>query len=325
MYDLVIIGGGPGGLTAGIYAQRAGLKTVLIEKEFLGGQIAVSDVIENYPGFPTISGPGLMEKFEAHARGLGLEIRFDTVLSVVSDGRVKLLKTTEGELAAKTVIVSTGAKPKRLDVPGERELTGKGVSYCATCDGPFFRNKEVMVVGGGDTAVKEAIYLSKLASKVHIVHRRDKFRAEKVLVDKMENTPNMVFHKGCVLREIKSGGGTILGGGIVTGAVLEELTADDASIGKKSAAEILYEKETLKEVAVEGVFIFVGINPTTDFVDVEKDDGGFIKTNQNMETSVPGVYAIGDCRVTPLRQVSTAVGDGAIAAHRASVYIESLG
>lgn len=312
MYDLVIIGGGPGGLTAGIYAQRAGLKTVLLEKEFLGGQIAVSDVIENYPGFPTISGPGLMEKFEAHARGLGLEIRFDTVLSVIVDGNIKILKTVDGgiapfgELRAKTVIVSTGAKPKRLGVPGEKELTGKGVSYCATCDGPFFRGKDVMVVGGGDTAVKEAIYLSKLASRVHIVHRRDKFRAEKVLVDKMENTPNMILHRGCVLKEIKSEGGSTP---VVTGAVLQDLKANAAP---------------RKEVAVEGVFIFVGINPTTDFVDVEKDEGGFIKTNQNMETSVSGVYAIGDCRVTPLRQVSTAVGDGAIAAHVASIYIESL-
>ncbi len=309
MYDLVIIGGGPGGLTAGIYAQRAGLKTLLLEKEFLGGQIAVSDVIENYPGFPTISGPGLMEKFEAHARGLGLEIRFDTVLNIAVEGNVKVLKTVEGgiapfgELRAKAVIVSTGAKPKRLGVPGEKELTGKGVSYCATCDGPFFRNKDVMVVGGGDTAVKEAIYLSKLASKVHVVHRRDKFRAEKVLVDKMENTPNIIPHRSCVLKEIKSEGG------VVIGAVLQDLKAGASS---------------LKEVGVEGVFIFVGINPTTDFVDVEKDEGGFIKTNQNMETSVPGVYAIGDCRITPLRQVSTAVGDGAIAAHMASGYCESL-
>lgn len=299
MYDLIIIGGGPAGLTAGIYAQRAKLKTLLLEKEFVGGQIAVSDVIENYPGFPSISGAGLMEKFEEHAKRFGLEIKFAQVQTVTLEGNVKVLNTTEGELRAKAVIVATGAKPRRLGVAGEKELTGKGVSYCATCDGPFFRGQPVMVVGGGDTAVKEAVYLSKIASKVYIVHRRDKFRAEKILQEKLIAAENIVRLTSHVLKEIKAEGG------VVKKAVVEDL--------KNSA---------IKDVGVEGVFIFVGINPTTDFVDVDKDDKGFIKTNQKMETSLPGIYAAGDCRDTPLLQVATAVGDGAIAAYCAEAFIE---
>lgn len=301
MYDLVIIGGGPGGLTAGIYAQRSRLKTLLIEKEMVGGQIAVSDVIENYPGFPSISGAGLMEKFEEHAKGLGLEIRFDEVLNITLDGNVKVLKTSEGELRAKAVIISTGAKPKRLGVPGELELTGKGVSYCATCDGPFFRGRNVMVVGGGDTAIKEAVYLSKLAAKVSIVHRREKFRAEKMHLEKAQTTVNIEFLTSCTLKEIKAEAG------VVVAASVQGLKTNE-----------------VRDVPVEGVFIFVGINPTTDFVDVDKDESGFIKTNQKLETSVPGIYAVGDCRTTPLLQVATAVGDGALAAHMVDGYVEDF-
>lgn len=299
MYDLVIIGGGPAGLTAGIYAQRARLKTVLLEREFVGGQIAVSDVIENYPGFPSISGAGLMEKFEEHAKGLGLEIKFAEVQTITDDGKMKVLRTSEGEIRTKAVIVATGAKPRRLGVPGEKELTGKGVSYCATCDGPFFRNLRVMVVGGGDTAVKEAVYLSKIASKVYIVHRRDKFRAEKILQEKLDKTANIEQLKNHILKEI------VAENGVVKKAVVEDL---------KGCVK--------KDIELEGVFVFVGINPTTDFADVEKDDKGFIKTNAKMETSVRGIFAAGDCRITPLLQVATAVGDGAIAAFSAEAYIE---
>ncbi|MBE7413719.1 MAG: thioredoxin-disulfide reductase [Deltaproteobacteria bacterium] len=299
MYDLVIIGGGPAGLTAGIYAQRARLKTVLLEKQMVGGQIAVSDVIENYPGFPSISGAGLMEKFEEHARGLGLEIRLAGVLDIALEGGVKVLKTTEGEIRAKAVIIATGAKPKRLGVPGEKELTGKGVSYCATCDGPFFRNLKVLVVGGGDTAVKEAVYLSRIAAKVYISHRRDRFRAEKMHQEKLESTPNIEILKSHILTHIKEEAG------LVKSALL-----DDIKTGEQ------------KSIDVEGVFIFVGINPTTDFADVDKDDRGFIKTDAKLQTSMPGVFAAGDCRTTPLLQVATAVGDGAIAAASAIDYIE---
>ena len=301
MFDLVIIGGGPAGLTAGIYAQRARLKTVLLEKQMVGGQIAVSDVIENYPGFPSISGAELMEKFEGHARGLGLEIRFADVLNITVEDEVKVIKTSEGEIRTKAVIIATGASPKRLGVPGEKELTGKGVSYCATCDGPFFRNLKVMVVGGGDTAVKEAVYLSRLAAKVYIVHRRDRFRAEKMHQEKLESTANIEMITSHVLKEIKSENN------LVKSVVLEDLKTCGT-----------------REIEAEGVFIFVGINPTTDFADVDKDGGGFIKTAADMSTSMPGVFAAGDCRTTPLLQVATAVGDGAIAAASAIDYVEEF-
>ena len=300
MYDLIIIGGGPAGLTAGIYATRLRLKTVLLEKEMLGGQIALSDLIENYPGFPSISGPGLMEKFEEHAKGLGLDIKFAVVQSITSEGNSKVLKTTEGEMRTKAVIVTTGAKPKRLGVPGEVEYTGKGVSYCATCDGPFFKGLNVMVVGGGDTALKEAVFLSKLAGKVYIVHRRDQFRGEKIQLERAEAAENVVFLRSHILKEVK-------GGTIVEKVVVEDLKTKE-----------------LKEIDAEGIFIFVGINPTTGFVDVEKNDQDFIVTNQKMETSTPGIFAAGDCRDTPLLQVATAVGDGAIAAYTAEAYIEGL-
>jgi thioredoxin reductase (NADPH) len=298
MYDVVIIGGGPGGLAAAIYAQRARLKTLLVEREYLGGQIAVSDVIENYPGFPTISGAELMEKFEEHARGLGLEVKLVEVESIEERGKEKLLKTSEGELVTKTIIVATGAKPRRLGVPGEVELTGKGVSYCATCDGPFFRGQDVVVVGGGDTAIKDAVYLSKIAAKVSVVHRRDKLRAEKILQEKALSTPNIEMYWSHIMVEVK-------GEKVVEGVVLKNL-----------------KDESTKELEVEGAFIFVGTNPSTGFIDVEKDDRGFIKTNQRMETSVEGIYAVGDCRTTPLLQVATAVGDGAIAAFCAGEYVE---
>ena len=300
MYDLIIIGGGPAGLTAGIYAQRARLKTLLLEKEVIGGQIAVSDVIENYPGFPSISGAELMEKFEQQARGLGLEIKLTDVVAVQKKGEEKIVKTSDGDLIAKSVIVATGAKPRRLGIPGEKELTGKGVSYCATCDGPFFKGQKVLVVGGGDTAVKEAVYLSRIANKVYIAHRRDQLRAEKIIQEKAMSTPNIEILWSHILKEIKGKTGV-----------------------EKVALQNLKDN-TVKELEVEGVFVFVGINPTTDFVDVEKDKQGFIKTDQDMQTSVKGIFAAGDCRTTALKQVSTAVGDGAIAAFVAEKYIEEM-
>lgn len=301
MYDIIIIGGGPAGLTAGIYAQRARLKTLLLEKEMIGGQIAVSDVIENYPGFPSISGADLMEKFEGHAKGLGLEIRMVDVIAVEDMGKEKIVKTSEGDLTARTVIVATGAKPRRLGISGEKEFTGKGVSYCATCDGPFFKGQRVLVIGGGDTAVKEAVYLSRIAGKVYIVHRRDQLRAEKIIQEKALSIPNIEMLWSHVLKEIK---------------------------GKKGVEKVVLQNlkdNSLMEIDAEGVFIFTGINPTTDFVDVEKDKSGFIKTDQDMQTSVKGIFAVGDCRTTPLKQVSTAVGDGAIAAVMAEKYIEEMG
>ena len=214
MLDLVIIGGGPAGLTAGIYAQRLGLKTALVERELVGGQIAVSDVIENYPGFPPISGGELMEKFEAQARGFGLDIRYLGVLDISEDGAKA--HGPEEEHSPKAVNIATGAKPKRRGGKGEKEFIGKGVSYWATCDGPFFKAQEVMVVGGGDTALKETLYLSKIASSVCLVHRRDAFRGEKAHQERVASTQNIAFYKSHALKEIK-------GEGVVKKAVLEDL------------------------------------------------------------------------------------------------------
>jgi thioredoxin reductase (NADPH) len=301
MHDLIIVGGGPGGLTAGIYAQRGRLKTLLIEKMGIGGQICMSDVIENYPGFKSIGGIELMKLFEAQARDLGLEIRFAEVTKVSDMGDYKEVMTTDGPLQARAVIISTGARPKRLGVPGEAEFIGKGVSFCATCDGFFFRDREVAVVGGGDAALKEALFLSKIVKKVHVIHRRDEFRAEKITQDKALKDPKFEFHLGKVVSRIK---GDFMG---VQGVTLKDTVGDGTS-----------------ELSVDGVFVFIGISPNTSFVDVEKDDYGFIKTDRVMMTSAIGIFAVGDCRETPLRQVATAVGDGALAAFEAERYIESL-
>ncbi|MHB8173244.1 MAG: thioredoxin-disulfide reductase [Nitrospirota bacterium] len=300
MYDLVIIGGGPGGLTAGIYAQRANLKTVLLEKMGIGGQICMSDVIENYPGFKSINGIELMKLFEEQARGLGLEIKFAEVTNILDKGTHKEVVTSEGVLAAKTVIISTGARPKRLGVPGEAEFIGRGVSFCATCDGFFFKGRDVAVIGGGDAALKEGLFLSKIVKKVHLVHRRDAFRAEKITQDKAMAAPNIELHLNRAVEEVK---GDAMG--------VQGLSLSDTLTGAK------------EELKVDGVFVFVGISPNTAFVDVKKDDYGFIVTDKLMMTSTLGIFAVGDCRDTPLRQVATAVGDGALAAFEAHRYVES--
>jgi thioredoxin reductase (NADPH) len=300
MYELVIIGGGPCGLTAGIYAQRSKLKTLLIEKLGIGGQIATSDLIENYPGFKGISGMGLMKEFEAQVAGLELEIKYTEALSVKDKGQYKEIMTPDGPIQAGAVIIATGAKPKRLGVPGEAELIGRGISFCATCDGFFFRDREVAVIGGGDSALKEAIYLSRIVKKVHLIHRRDKFRAEKMLVEKAMAEPKFEFHLNKVVKSIRGG---VLG--------IEALELEDTRTHEAS------------DLPVEGAFIYIGVNPNTGPFDVEKDEFGFIKADKVLMTSTMGVFAAGDCRVTPLRQVATAVGDGALAASEAERYIES--
>jgi thioredoxin reductase (NADPH) len=301
MYDCVIIGGGPGGVSAAIYAIRAGLKTLILEKLGVGGQIALSDLIENYPGFPSISGGGLMKSFEEHARGLGAEFKFAEVKRIKDSGNIKIIHTGEGDIETRTVIVCTGAEPKKLGVTGEDGFIGRGISTCATCDGPFYRNKAIAVIGGGDTAVKESIYLSKIASKIYHVHRRDRFRAEKILQDRVMSRENIEFlwkHAAVEVTGDQSG---------VTGLIVKHVeTGQD------------------RRLAVDGVFLFVGITPNTGFVDVRKDAQGFIITDERMRASVPGIFAVGDCRVTPLRQVATAVGDGAIAGAMAEEYVSEM-
>jgi thioredoxin reductase (NADPH) len=301
VYDLVIIGGGPAGLTTGIYAKRAMLKAVLLEKTGVGGQIIITDLVENYPGFLEISGADLAGKFEEHAQKFGLETRSMVEVSGIEDmGKTKIVKTTGGDIETKAVVIASGTTPKKLGTKGEIEFTGRGVSYCATCDGFFFREKVVVVIGGGDSAITEAIFLTKMAKKVIIVHRRDKLRAEKINQEHAFANPKISF---------------------VWDSVVEEI------VGKITVEKVIVRNvktNATSEMKTDGVFIYVGLIPNTAFAHVKKDERGFIIANDKMETSVGGIFVAGDCRVTPLRQIATAVGDGAIAAVTAEKYIEGL-
>ena len=302
MYDCVIIGGGPAGITAAIYAIRSGMKTVILEKLGVGGQIALSDVIENYPGFTSLSGMELMKHFEDHAKAVGAEFIFTEVSRVeAADGDKRIVHTSTGPVETRTVVICSGAEAKRLGFKGEEEFMGRGVSTCGTCDGPFYRGRTIAVVGGGDTAVKESIYLSKIASKVYHIHRRDRFRAEKILQERIASRGNIEF---------------------LWKHTVEEAVGDDSGMTGVRVKSV--DTGEVRELAVDGIFVFVGIKPNTGFVECDKDDQGFIVTNEKMETSVPGIFAAGDCRVTPLRQVVTAVGDAAIAAFRAEEHISEL-
>lgn len=304
MYDLIIIGGGPAGLTAGIYGVRFGLETLVLERSEISGQIALTDVVENYPGFPSITGFELMEKYKEHALAAGVETKIADVLAVRSEGGKKLVSTDSGDLEAKAVIIATGANPKHLGVPGEEELIAKGVSYCATCDGPFFRNKTVVVVGGGDSALTDALILSKLAEKVYVVHRRDALKAVKVLQERAFAAANIEFIWDSTVRKIVGTGDKI--------RKVEKVILENVKTGET------------REVPTNGVFIYIGIHPNTEIVAVDKDSNGFIKTGRWMETSEKGVYAIGDCRDTPIWQLVTAVSDGAVAATAVNEYIQGL-
>lgn len=301
MYDVVIIGAGPAGITAGIYAKRAMLNTMLVEKLGFGGQAVLTDAIENYPGFSKITGPELIQKFEEHVAGLGLEITYTEIEKIEDKGDVKILHTTDDEkISTRSVIIASGAHPNKLDVSGETAYIGRGVSYCATCDGFFFTGRDVAVVGGGSTAITEAIFLAKMVNKVYVIHRRDALRAEKILQERAFSNPKIEFVWNGVVEEIK---------------------------GKQTVDTIVVKNvktEKLQKIAVDGVFVFVGLKPNTDFIDCRKDDRGFIKTDVNLATSMNGVFAAGDCRDKPLRQVVTAVGDGAIASASVEKYLESM-
>lgn len=301
VYDVVIIGGGPAGLTAGIYAKRAMLNAVLLEKMGIGGQIIVADLVENFPGFLEISGADLARKFEEHALKFGLETKSMVEVTGIEDkGEIKIVKTTETDIETKAVIIASGTTPKKLGVKGEPDFTGRGVSYCATCDGFFFRDKVVVVVGGGNSAITEAIFLTKMAKKVYVVHRRDKLRAEKINQERAFANSKISFVWDSVLLEIS-------GKQVVEKVIVRNVKTNETS-----------------EIKTDGVFIYVGLIPNTTFVNVKKDELGFIVANDKMETSVKGIFVAGDCRITPLRQIATAVGDGAIAANSAEKYIEEL-
>ena len=303
-YDLVIIGGGPAGLTAGIYASRARLNVLLLEKAAPGGQVLVSDWIENYPGFPIgSSGYDLVTKMVEQAKRFGLNIETSEVLSLDLSEAVKKIELNDKTITTLSIIIATGASPKKLGVPGEDMFIGKGVSFCATCDGPFFKEHVVAAVGGGDTAVQESIYLTKFAKKVYLIHRRDELRATKILQERAMENDKIEFVWDSVV--------TGIGGGLTN---VEKISVKNVKTGEE------------KEIPVSGCFVWVGTFPNTSFLKdtLKVDENGFIIAGQNMETSVPGVFAVGDVRNTPLRQIVTAVGDAAIAAVSAEHYVENI-
>lgn len=306
LYDVIIIGGGPAGLAAGLYAARSRLSTLIIEKDVDGGQIASTAEVENYPGSVlNATGPTLVARMVEQAIGFGAKKVSDEIIEVDFSEKEKIVKGKNKEYKGKTVIIATGAVPRLIGCPGERELTGRGVSYCATCDGPFFEGLEIFVMGGGDSAVEEAIYLSKFARKVTIIHRRDELRAAKSIQEKAFENPKIDFMWDSVITEIK-------GEGMLESFVVKNLKTDE-------------EKEIFpdEEDGAFGIFVYVGHTPSTKlFENMVHMDRGYIITNDNMETNLPGVYAAGDNRVKSLRQVVTAAADGAIAAVQAEKYID---
>lgn len=304
IYDIIIIGGGAAGLTSAIYAARGGHKTLLLEKTaFLGGVMVNTPLIENWPGTLSISGQELSRKMGEHAKKAGAEIKQSTeMLSVDFSGKIKKIKTNTGEYKAYGVIIATGTVHAHLGVPGEEKFKGKGVSYCAPCDAPFFKDKNVAVVGGGNSALGQALFLAKIAKSVLIIHRRDRFRAEQVIIDQVKAESKISLLLNHVVTSIE-------GKEIVSSIKVKDVQSDEE-----------------KELAVDGVFIYVGLNPnTTPFNKwLKLDELGFIITDKEMSTNIPGVFAVGDVRTTPLRQIVTAASDGAIAAIAMGKYLRTV-
>lgn len=302
-FDTVILGGGPAGLSAGIYASRGAVSTALIDVSMMGGQPSNYLELENYPGFPVVGGYDLMEKFEEHADKFGIQkFPMQEIEKIDLVSTPKIILTSEAEFKAKTVIIATGAQPMKLGVAGEKEFVGRGVSYCAVCDGAFYKDKVVAVVGGGNAAVEEAMYLTKFANKVYLIHRRDALRADKIVQERAFNNEKIEFVWDSVVKEIK-------GDDLVHTAVLENVKT-----------------KALSNLAVNGVFPYIGMVPNVENISgqIEQDARGFIITDETMKTSVDGVYAVGDVRNTPLRQVITAAADGAVGAVYAVKYLETL-
>ncbi|MBQ6608022.1 MAG: thioredoxin-disulfide reductase [Firmicutes bacterium] len=308
-YDLIIIGAGPAGLSAGLYAGRARLNTLIIEKQKNGGQIVITDEIENYPGcIEGETGPSLIDRMVKQTEKFGVDHVFDTVTDMDLTGDVKTVKCLHEEYSAKAVIIAAGANPVNIGCPGEKEFSGKGVSYCATCDAAFFEDFEVYVVGGGDAAVEEAMYLTKFARKVTIIHRRNELRAARSIQDKAFANPKVDFMWDTVVEEIK-------GDGIVESMVVKNVKTGELT-------EVFADEDD----GTFGIFVFIGFRPNTEVFKghVEMDEKGYILTDPDMHTSVPGVFAAGDIRQKSLRQVVTACADGAIAAVQAGKYIEEM-
>ena len=303
IYDVVIVGAGPAGMTAAVYASRANLKTVMLERGVPGGQMANTEDVENFPGFDFITGPELSSKMFEHAQKFGAEYKYGDRQTVEDHGNYKLLKTSSEEFKTKTVIIATGAEYKKIGVPGEELLTGRGVSYCAVCDGAFFKERELVVIGGGDSAVEEGVYLTKFASKVTIVHRRAELRAQKILQERAFKNEKIEFIWDTELQSINGEG------------KVGSVTLLDKNTGNT------YDYDT------DGVFVYIGMLPLTKpFKDLGiLNELNYVETNREMETSVPGIFAAGDVIDKTLRQIVTATGDGSIAAENAQKYIETLG
>ena len=303
MYDVIIIGGGPAGLTAGLYTSRARLKSLLIEKGFTGGQVMTTEWIENYPGFEDgISGAELSQKMERQATKFGLEIMQGSVTGVSLNGKTRKVILEDGtEHEAKSVILATGSNPRPLKIKGEEEFRGRGVSYCATCDGAFFRDSELAVIGGGDSAVEEGIFLTKFAKTVYIVHRRDELRATKVVQERAFENPKIKM---------------------VWDSVPEEIIGDATGVTTLKIKNV--KTGEMSELNVQGVFIYIGYDPNIDPVKdiISVNDNNYVVADENMATTGNGIFVAGDVRSKPLKQIATAVGDGATAAISAEKYIE---
>lgn len=301
-YDVIIVGGGPAGLAAALYTARMDLKTLVLDRGPLGGQLLNTELVEDYPGFESILGTELAVKMAEHARKFGVEVRdFEPVQDIDVEGNVKVVHLESGEeLRAPALIMAAGGLPRYLEVPGEKEFWGRGVSYCAVCDGAFFKGQELAVVGGGDAAVEEGDFLTRYASKVYILHRRDQLRAQPILVDRAKANPKIEFIFNAHVKEI---------------------------VGEGKVQLVRYQQNAhAKELPVGGVFIFVGFVPNSALlkVHVDHDEAGYILTDRNMQTSVEGIWAVGDVRAQLTKQIATAVGDGTTAAVAASAYITAL-
>ncbi|WP_428911035.1 thioredoxin-disulfide reductase [Niallia sp. Krafla_26] len=303
IYDVIIAGAGPGGMTAAVYTSRANLSTLMIERGVPGGQMANTEDIENYPGFESILGPDLSTKMFEHAKKFGAEYAYGDIKEIIDGKEYKTVVAGSKQYKARAVIIATGAEYKKIGVPGEKELGGRGVSYCAVCDGAFFKNKQLFVIGGGDSAVEEGVYLTRFAEKVTIVHRRDELRAQKILQQRAFDNPKVDFIWSHTLKQINENDGKV---GSVT------------LVSTKDGSE--------QELTADGVFIYIGMNPLSKpFENLGiTNENGYIVTNEVMETKVPGIFAAGDIRDKTLRQVVTATGDGSIAASSAQHYIEEL-
>ncbi|WP_201714085.1 thioredoxin-disulfide reductase [Rossellomorea arthrocnemi] len=303
IYDVIIAGAGPAGMTAAVYTSRASLSTLMLERGVPGGQMANTEEVENYPGFDHILGPDLSNKMFDHAKKFGAEYAYGDIKEIVDGDDFKIVKTGSKEFKARAVIITTGAEYKKIGVPGEKELGGRGVSYCAVCDGAFFKGKDLVVVGGGDSAVEEGVYLTRFANKVTIVHRRDELRAQKILQERAFDNEKVDF---------------------IWNHTVKEINDKDGKVG--SVTLVSTENGEEANFQADGVFIYIGMLPLTKpFANLGiLNSEGYIETNEQMETKVPGIFAAGDVREKQLRQIVTATGDGSIAAQTAQHYIEEL-